>query len=306
MKFLTVGRGIHAGFIHFWRNIWLSLAATGVMMLALSMLALVLVVTVLGQRILGTIEDKVDITVFMADSATESAILAVKSDLEGREDVETVVYVSKDSALASFRERHKENPLIAHALEELGSNPLQAALVIRATQTEAYAQIAEALRSPKYESYIARVTYDDNREVITRLTAFIGTMRRIGLGMTITLAVIAILVTFNTVRLAIYGSHEEIEIMHLVGASPWFIKGPFLIEGMLAGGIAATFTLGLLYPLLRILSPRLGAFFVEGRFDLYTWAVQNAWIVIGMVAGTGIVLGIVSSLIAVQRYLHED
>lgn len=290
--------------VHFWRNIWLSLAATAVMILTLAMLSLLLMVTVLGQNLLKSIEEKVDVTVFMADTATEPAILAVKADIEGREDVKSVTYISKEQALAAFRERHRGNPLIAQALQEFGENPLQAVLVIRAVRPESYTRINEALQSPKYEPFIGRVTYDDNRNVIVLLTAIMRTARRIGLGITITLAVIAVLVTFNTIRLAIYGYHEEIEIMHLVGASPWFIKGPFVIEGMLSGSIAALFTLAFLYPLLRLLSPQLGEFFADGRFDLYVWAIGNAALVIGLVGGVGILLGIVSSIIAVQRYLR--
>lgn len=304
MTFVSLFRAARSGVIHFWRNIWLSLAATGVMILTLAMLSVLLVVTVLGQRILTVIEEKVDVTVFMSDEANETTILAVKTDIEGREDVERVTYIPAAQALEAFRERHRDNPLIAQALEELGENPLQPALVVRATRPEAYARITEALKSPKYESFIARVTFDDNREVITRLSAVIRTVRRIGLGITAGLAVIAVLVTFNTIRLAIYGYHREIEIMHLVGASPWFIKGPFVIEGILAGGIAALCTLAFLYAFLRIVSPQIGVFFVEGRFDLFAWAVENGVVVVGLVGGVGVLLGVVSSIIAVQRYLR--
>jgi cell division transport system permease protein len=303
MKLSTLGRAARAGLVHFWRNIWLYLGATAVMMLTLIQLVLLLVALVLGQQLLRTIEEKVDVTVFMADNAPESGILAVKADIEGREDVDAVTYISKDQALAAFRERHQDNPLIAQAIQELQDNPLQAALVVRAVRPQAYAQITEALRSPKYEPLVARITYDDNRDVINRLTNIVRTLRRIGLGVTITLALIAVLVTFNTIRIAIYGYHEEIEIMHLVGASPWFIKGPFVFEGILTGGIAAICTLVFVYPLLRVLSPRLGTFFADGRFDLYAWALSNSLLVIGVVLGAGIILGVISSLIAVQRYL---
>lgn len=305
MKAVSILRAVHAGFVHFWRNIWLSLAATAVMVLTLVMLAVLLMVTVLGQNVLESIESKVDLTVFMADSASETAVLAVKADIEGREDITSVTYISKEQALVAFRERHRDNPLIAQALNELADNPLQPILVIRAVKPEAYEQINEALKSPKYEPFIARVSYEDNRPVIARLTSVIQTTRRIGLGLTITLAIIAVLVTFNTIRLAIYGYHEEIEIMRLVGASPWFIKGPFIIEGILAGGVAAGFTLTFLYPLLRIMSPSLGSYFSDGRFQLYAWALQNAWLVVGVVGGAGVILGVVSSLIAVQRYLKD-
>lgn len=305
MKFFPLGRAIRSGVTHFWRNIWISLAATGVMILTLAMMSVLLLVTILGQNIIKGIESKVDITVFMADDAQEVAVMAVKTDIEGFKNVDDVTYVSKDQALSAFKEKHKDNPRIAQALEEIGNNPLQSALVVRASNTDAYTSINESLKSPKYERLIARVTYDDNSEIITRLSAVMKTTRRVGLGITGALGIIAVLVTFNTIRLAIYGYHREIEIMTLVGASPWFVKGPFVIEGILAGGIASIVTLIFFYPFLYIMSPKVGAFFVDNQFSIYNWATSNFLLVMFLICGTGILIGAISSVIAVQRYLEE-
>ncbi|MDO8511712.1 MAG: permease-like cell division protein FtsX [bacterium] len=306
MKMQALGRAIKSGATHFWRNIWLSLAATGVMVLTLAMLALIMVVSVLGQNILSGIESKVDITVFMAEDSAEAAIMAVKNDIEGLKQVSEVVYVSKEKSLSAFQEKHKNNPRIAQALTELGSNPMQAALVVKAENIEAYNAINESLKSPKYQRLIARVTYEDNSEIITRLSAVIKTARKVGMAITLALAVIAVLVTFNTIRLAIYGYHREIEIMTLVGASPWFIKGPFVIEGIISGFVASFFTILLLYPFLRIVSPGVGAFFVDNQFSIYQWANDNFVMVIALVGSAGILLGAISSIIAVQRYLKAQ
>src|SRR5687768_10046309 len=119
MTLLTLGRAFREGGIHFWRNVWLSLAATAVMMLTLVMVSVLLIVSVLGQNLLTSIESKVDMTIFMADAANETAILAVKGDVEGRGDVESVTYVTKDQALAAFKDRHKANPIVDRALEQL-------------------------------------------------------------------------------------------------------------------------------------------------------------------------------------------
>lgn len=304
MKLFSFFRAVRSGVVHFWRNIWLSLAATGIMVLTLAMVAALIVLTVLGQKVLIGLESKVDVTVFMADEATEAQVLAVKTDIAGMNEVSEVNYISKEQALDSFKDRYKNNPLISQALEEVGSNPMQAALVVKAVTPDSYAGINEALKSPKYEQFISRVTYDDNRQVIDRLGSIIKTSRQVGIGITIALAIIAVLVTFNTIRLAIYGYHREIEIMTLVGASPWFIKGPFVIEGILAGTISSIVTLLFMYPILAIVSPRVSAFFMDNQFSLYAWATQNAWIVIGLIVGSGIILGAVSSVIAVQRYLN--
>lgn len=302
-RMLAFGRAIRWGFVHFWRNIWLSLAATSVLLLTLAMLGILLVVTVVGRASIAAIEEKVDVTVFMADAATDEVTLAIKADLEGRPDVQSVQYVTKEQALASFEARHREDTLIAQALQELG-NPLQASLVVKAFSSQSYAQIAEALKSPKYQPFVSKVSYEDNREVIVRLAGTLRTIRRVGLVLTVALAVIAILVTFNTIRLAIYGYHGEIEIMHLVGASPWFIKGPFLIEGFIAGTVTAVLTLLYFFPFVRALSPRLSTFVPSGGFDLARWAVENAVSVSLLFLAVGILLSTASSWIAVRRYVR--
>ncbi len=304
MSVLAFARSIRWGLVHFWRNVWLSLAATGVLLLTLAMLGILLMVTVVGRFSLAAVEEKVDVTVFMSDTATDEVILAIKADLEGRPDVSSVQYVTKEQALAAFEARHRSNPLVAQALQELGENPLQASLVVKSSDASRYGDIAEALKSPKYHPFVSKVTYEDNREVITRLTSALRTVRRVGLVLTVALAVIAILVTFNTIRLAIYGYHEEIEIMHLVGASPWFIKGPFLIEGFLAGTIASVLTLLYFFPFVRALSPRLSAFVTEGNFDLARWTGEHALGITFLILAAGILLSTVSSWIAVRRYVR--
>ncbi len=304
MNFLTLTRALRWGLTHYWRNIWLSLASTGVLLLTLAMLAVLLIVTVVGGESLKAVEEKVDVTVFMADTATDQITLAIKADLEGRSDVTSVQYVTKEQALATFEAHHRTNPVIAQALQELGDNPLQSSLIVRAKSSQAYPQIAESLKSPKYQPYVSKVTFEDNREVITRLSGVLRTLRRIGLILTIAIAAIAVLVTFNTIRLAIYGYHEEIEIMHLVGASSWFIKGPFLIEGLLSGSIAAILTLVYFFPFVRVLSPRVSAFVSGSQFDLGRWAVDNALGIIVLFLVSGILLSMISSWIAVRRYLR--
>lgn len=304
MNWLSFGRAVRWGFLHFWRNIWLSLAATGVLLLTLAMLALLLVVTVVGREGLHAIEEKVDITVFLADDTPDAAILAVKADLEGREDVRSIQYVTKEQALAAFETRHRANPTITQALAELGDNPLQASLIVRAASPDQYPAIEAALKSPKYEPYVSKVSSEDNRDVITRLAAVLRAVRRVGFLLTAVLATIAVLVTFNTVRLAIYGYHEEIEIMQLVGASPWFIRGPFLIEGFLAGSVAGVLTLLYFFPLARALSPWLSAFIADGRFDLGRWTLEHVVGVTLTFVLAAVALSVGSSWIAVRRYVR--
>jgi cell division transport system permease protein len=115
------------------------------------------------------------------------------------------------------------------------------------------------------------------------------------------LLIAAVLITFNTVRLAIYTSREEIAIMRLVGASNMFIRGPFMLQGIMYGFIAGVLALLMFYPLLIWLGPRTEKFF---EINLYTYYIAHFGEIFGVLVGIGVVLGLGSSILAVARYLR--
>ena len=148
---------------------------------------------------------------------------------------------------------------------------------------------------------IDKINYLENKAVITRLSSITTNIRQAGLIILIVLALLAILVTFNTVRLTIYSARKEIRVMKLVGASNWFVRGPFIIEGALYGIIAALISLIVLLPLLWYLSPKISSY-LPGA-DLFSFFLANFLTLFFLQIATGIVLGTASSLVAVRRYL---
>jgi len=119
--------------------------------------------------------------------------------------------------------------------------------------------------------------------------------------LSIILILIAVLVTFNAIRLAIYSSREEIKIMKLVGANNWFIRGPFIVEGILYGIISSFFaTLAILYPLFWFVSPKLSGFLPIENF--FSYFQNNLWAFLILLLGIGVILGGISSLVAVRKY----
>jgi len=301
MAATALKRVMKSGYQSFRRNGWLSAATITVMALVLFVIGTLVLVGALANTVLMSIESKIDISVYFSPDAKEENIILVKEDLEKLPEVADITYISRERALRIFRETHKDNALIVSALDELGENPLEASLNIKAKDSSQYGQISEFLERKRYP-HIAKINYFDNRLVIDRLSAIVGTVRGSGAILALVLAAVSILVAFNTVRLAIYSMREEIGIMRLVGASSWFIRGPFLVNGIFYGAFAALITVFLFFPLAWLIAPKLMR--VVPDFDLYRYFLSNVIQFFSIMLVVGVGLGTISSYIAVRRHLQ--
>lgn len=295
-----------SGFIGFWRNAYVSLAAIFVMTVTLLVVGSVLLIHALLGASLEQIREKVDINVYMVTSANEERILQLQSSLEALPDVRSVAYTSRDEALAAFRDRHQSDELTIQALEELGDNPLGASLSIRASDPSRYESIATFLEDQRASEnpdspLIDRVNFFQNKEAIDKLTAIIGAVERGSLVAMIVLVACTILITFNTIRLAIYTMRDEIGVMRLVGAGNMFIRGPFILQGIMYGAISGVLTLLILYPIVLWLGPGTAEFF---DMNVFGYFVSHFGKLFAIIVGSGIALGAVSSMLAIARYLR--
>lgn len=293
-------RIIRSGYTAFWRNGWLSTATIMVMGLVLFVLGNLVFLGALANTMLTAFESKIDISVYFTANTPEQQVLDVKKDLQGLSEVAAVSYVSRDDALAQFREKHKNNALISDALTELGENPLEASLNIRAQDPSNYASISDFLVKKNYP-IVDKINYFENQAVIEKLGAIITTVRGSGALLALFLAFVAVLVAFNTIRLAIYTMREEIGIMRLVGATSWFIRGPYLVSGIIYGGLAAAAVTLIFFPLTWLVSPKITA--IVPNFDLFNYFLTNFVEFFAIMIFSGIALGAFSSYIAIRRYL---
>lgn len=302
----SLKRVIRAGFIGFWRNAFVSLSAIFVITITLMVVGGMMLFGQLLNISLTQIKDKVDINVYMVTSAPEVSVMDLKTSLENLPDVREVVYTSREDALAEFREQHKNDELTIQALEELGDNPLGASLSIRAKETSQYESIAIFLKQrqeaePTDAPVIDRINFNQNKEAIDKLTNIIETAGRISYITMLVLIVSSVLIAFNTIRLTIYTSREEITVMRLVGASNMFIRGPFVLQGIMYGLVAGILTLIILYPIVLWLGPGTETFF---SLNIFEYFVNNFGRLFFVLVGSGIVLGTVSSTLAIARYLR--
>jgi len=300
-------RVVKSGFVNFSRNGIISLASVLVVTITLSVIASLIFLQAILHFSLDQIKDKVDVSVYFTTNAPEDKILSLKSSLEKLPEVATVSYVSSEEALATFRDKHKNDYLTLQALDELDENPLGASLNIKAAETSQYDAIAKFLEgdtalAKDNASIIDKINYHQNKVIIDRLTSIIDGARKLGFAVTLVLVIISIIITFNTIRLTIYIAREEISIMRLVGAANRYIRGPFMIEGVIYGVISSILTMALFYPLTLWLGNNMTDFFGMNVFTYYT---TNFFQIFAIVLVSGILLGSISSYLAIRRYLKR-
>ncbi|MEK9150574.1 MAG: permease-like cell division protein FtsX [Patescibacteria group bacterium] len=295
-------RIIKYGLIGFWRNSWLSLATISIIVIALIVFEGLTIFNVLTKTVIETVKEKIDISVYFKSETLEDDMLKIKRSLESLSEVKEVEYVSSDKALEIFKERHIDDPTVSQSLKELEENPLLASLNIKANDPKEYAAIADYLEKASFREKFEKITYTQNAVVIERLNKMIDTAERMGFILILLLVLIATMVTFNTIRLAIYSNREEIGIMRLVGASNSFIRGPYMVEGIIYGFLSAILSIIIILPIAYLGSPYINVFVPE--MNLWNYLVSNIFVLLFYQAVFGVGLGVVSSFIAVRKYLR--
>ncbi len=303
---VTSKRVARYGFIGFLRNGFVSLSAIFIMTITLLVAAALLISNAALQSVLTDLTGKVDVTVYMTTTATDAQIQQLETSLQALPEVKSVTYVSADQALAAFQARHANDQLTMQALQELPGNPLGASLAVQAKDTSQYATIASYLDAQQASgngggAAIDKVNYIENETAIQHLTSIIQTSKKLGLAIAAILGIASLLIAFNTIRLAIYTSRDEIGVMNLVGAGHWYVRGPFMVAGVLYGVISGIIVLALLYPLCAWLGPPSESFL--GTFNVFTYYITSFGLLFTVVMGSGVALGTLSSFLAVRRYL---
>lgn len=294
-------RIVRTGFKSFSRNMGLSIATIFIMIMVISLITILFIINPISRILIESIEKRVDISVYFKEDVADNDITRIKSEIARAYEVKEVSYISKEEALEIFVDRHKDDPILIESLTEIGYNPFLASLSIRTWEPSQYEQITNLLEASSFQSLIDNVDYYQRRPVIEKVFSLTSGINRIVFFFSIILAIIAVLISFNSIRIAIHNSSQEISTMKLVGASNSFVRGPFLIQGIIVGFIAALMTLlitfGLSYGFnerIRIITPDINVFsiFVSNFFLLFL--IQLA---------TGIGLGVISSYLAIRKYL---
>ena len=307
MFLIKVKRVIVSGYRNFKRSGFTSLASILIMTITLFVITSLIFIQAALNSSLNDIKEKVDVTVYFVSDASESSIKNIESSLMSLPEVKDVTYTSSAQALTDFKERHSNDYLTLQALDELDENPLGASLNIKAKDPSQYESISkyfdgENTLSKGDLTIVDKIDYHQNKVVIDRLTSIINGAKKLGFAVSLILVLISIFITFSTIRLVIYMSREEIGVMKLVGAGGRYIRGPFIVSGVLVGIISSLLTALLFFPVSIWLGNEMTDFV---GINLFTYYKENFLQLFIIMLGSGITIGSISSIFAIHRYLRK-
>ena len=276
------------------------------MVITLSVITATIFMGAVLEVALEELRDRVDVRIVFNVDASPREVRDLQEELENRPEVLNTERVSRDQTLESFRRRHQDDETVLQALDELGDNPFGASVTVRAEDPDDYEALSAWISTTDYYGqdgiiYDLNFEREQHQQAIRSLSRFMDGVERIGLIAAIVLIVISVLITFNTIRLTIHSSADERAVMRLVGASVGYIRGPFVVSGILYGIAAAVITLAIFYPLTFWVGDVADEYF--GGLDLFRYYLNNLGEIIVLITAAGIFVGAVSSYLAVKRYL---
>jgi cell division transport system permease protein len=299
-------RIIRSGYRNFIRSGFTSIASVLIMTITLFVITSLIFVQAALNASLTDIRNKVDVTVYFVPGASDNTIESIEAGLKKLPEVKDVTYTSSTDALIAFKEKHADDYLTLQALDELNDNPLGGTLNIKAKDPSQYESISKYFEGDTLSkgalAVIDKVDYHQNKVVIDRLTAIISGAQRLGFVVSLVLIIISILITFSTIRLIIYMARDEISVMRLVGAGSQYIRGPFIVSGMLVGISASVLTIILFVPISIWLGNQMTDFF---GINLFNYFKSNFFQLFSIMLGSGLVLGSISSTFAIARHLRK-
>ncbi|HEX5796799.1 MAG TPA: permease-like cell division protein FtsX [Candidatus Saccharimonadales bacterium] len=306
-KLITLLRVIRTGCINFVRNISLSIAATAVMVVTLTIVLFSIIANATFTHTIDDINDKIDISVYLKDSVTDAQRDDLIDRLKGLPNVESVNYKSKEQVLAEYKEENKDNVELLLAISQT-DNPLPATIQIKPHDPVEIDNIKTILEEPQNTILQSDPTSysGDRKEAIDKITSATSFFRKAVLVGIIVFAVISMLIIFNTIRMAIFNRRDEIQIMRLLGARPWYIRGPFIVETVIYGVVAAIISIALCHMLFVVQSQAFDASSL-GLLDINyanEYFGEHFWTFLGLQLLAGVVIGSVSAFIATKRYLR--
>lgn len=297
MKIRTLGRHVREGVKNLGRNGWMSFASVSAVAITLLILGVFLILAMNVNYFAQSVEKQVEIRVFMDVLATEANVQQVEENIKAIPKVSTVEFIPKDEGLKQFKESLGEKAYLFDGLEK--DNPLPDAFVVKTVQPQDTAAVATQIKKLEY---VKSLTYGEG--TVEKLFAVTEVVRNVGIAFIIGLGFTAMFLIANTIKLTIVARRREIEIMKLVGATNWFIRWPFFVEGLLmgiAGALIPTVLLSVGY--YYLLDAVHSSFEASQLFKLLPLFPLVSQVALALIA-IGAFIGIWGSLVSVRRFLR--
>lgn len=304
-KLITLRRIAIAGVKNFFRNSWLTVAATAVMVVALTIILMAVVLNVTARNAIGEMSKNLKVSIYIKDDAKTEVVAQLKRELTTNPYVAEVDYISKEQAQQQFSDSFQNDQKLLEGLALIGGNTLPASFEVSVSNLSKINEVGEIPKQEVFKDVVDDVTIGktDVRKTIDRAAAaqrFITTASVIAAAI---FAVVSMLIIFNTIRMAIFTRSEEIRIMKLIGATPGYIRGPFLVEssmyGVIAGVIATSVVLVAIFSLGSKVS-------TQAEFAATYTFFSDPKIIAAMYLGAillGILVGVISSMLAMEKHL---
>lgn len=287
MKFLSTARR------NIRRSPYQALAAILIMTLTFLVVSFFTFLLVGSSKIVNFFESKPQVTAFFKNDAPQADINSLENQLSQSGKVASIKYLSKEDALNIYREQNKDDPLL---LELVTADVLPASFEISAIQIEDLGGISDML---KKSPIVSEVIYQ--KDVVSALTSWTNAIRKIGIALIVFLSLVSIFIMVTIIGIKISQKKEDIEIMKLIGATNWYIRWPFIIEGIFYGVIGALIGWSISTATLLYTTPFLESF-LKG-IPIVPVPAMDLLMLLGLELLLATLLGVISSFLAVLRYL---
>jgi cell division transport system permease protein len=305
-KYITLERIIKNGVVNFGRNIWLAIAAMAMMTITLTILLFAVIANATFSHTVDNLLSHIDVSFYLKDNISNQQRVKLEDEVRRLPNVKSVSYTSKQQALKNYIADNANNSDLLAAVSQT-DNPLPASLTIKPLDPNKLQDIQDFLEKPAQTALQSDPTNysGDRKKAIDNITHATRFFQQAGIIGIIVFIFISMLIIFNTIRMAIFNRRDELIIMRLLGASTSFIRGPFIVETMLYGAVAAGISLIAVWTLFRIASSTLQASSL-GLLDIgYSsrYFSDHLFSILTIQILVGILIGAASSGIATRRYL---
>jgi cell division transport system permease protein len=273
-----------------------------ILILMLLSVNILVVVNVLTDKAISLVKDQIDVSVYFVYDASEEKIKEIKDYVGSFPEVNEIIYLDRDEVLLQFKEQYKDNLDILASLEELEENPLGPTMIVKTKETKDYQKITKALDIPEYENIIESKTFGDTEKAISRIQSITEQIEKFAYVTSILFAIISFFIIFNTVRATIYSQRIEITIKKLVGASNWFVRGPYVVEALIFSLISLGISHFMAMIGVYIIDPYITIVFGESGI-LTNYYNSNIILLLGIQFGVVFLLAMFSSLLAMRKQL---
>lgn len=303
--FINLKKILRFGAQNFARNFWLAILTVSILVLLLLSINVLVVLNFLTDEASAQMKSKVDISIYLKQGASNEEAQSFRSYLLSLPGISSVTYTEAEAVLANFREAHKADEKILSSLSILEKNPFGGMLVIQTLRVDDYKSVLTQIGSPVYQKIIENKDFNDHEKLVTAVNRLTGYIKEFIIVISAFFAFIALVIIFNTIKIAIYTHREEMSIMKLVGASNWFVRAPFVIEAIFYSLLATVITFILIFPLISLIQPKALEFFNNGAGDILGYYRKNFFALFSAELLIVAALSALSSALAIGRYLKK-